>query len=566
MLRNFLTNIKVGVLIAAIVCPDILPAAPIIDYTDKNFILKNYEKFFQEFQKKLCTRETENKFWELARRYQDNGIFIPFLPDDSLDTMTIRRNLPVLREKIRWIEETIDRLEKWNDNQSALVSVLDTEVFMKKAVDFKKMFFEETNPKEKSRLRRRSARHFVRLRQKIVTMFGHFFFLKTFNHPIDHYSYREEYDLFKKRTDVPGKRKANDVYFLRKIYEDGAQNPEGGKSDMYLRTVINSLANAISKRHDFIPEEVRYDLEFLTSALRDHHKRGRNYHLARMKEWLARENREYGFYQLLLEDKVAAKEGLISGKEYVKKRYLALQEFKDFVQRNQQKVYEYWIDKKEIYQALYVIDTILMNEVGGIDGQDALERMDVTQVVINRTKIRYYSTISEDDDLMPYLKGISDLQSFKWLNTLFKTSEFSFTYFFIPATIKVFCPDNSAYAKNLSKQNLEIALELLKHPREDFGAVRYFSRASMLGRINIAPLWSDFNPYPERPGKAFENQAEVKKLLTEGSPVFLYHFTDPLGEAYKVLKLKDNFYVADLAFDKIYKYRNPHHFRFFTKR
>ena len=541
-------------------------AAPVIKYDNRKFILDHYAKFYAEFQKKVCTKDTEKKYWELARRYQDNGIFVPFLPDDSLDTFTIRRNLPLLKEKIRWIEETIERLEKSNDYAIGLVAVLDTEAFLKRSVEFKRQFFEENNPEEKKKIRRKSARHFVRLRQKIVAMFNHFYFLKTFNHPIDHFSYREEYDLFKKRTDVAGKRKANDVYFLRKIYEDGAQNPEGGRSDMYLRTVINSLSNAVAKRHDFVPEEVRYDLEFLISALRDHHKRGKKYHVARLKEWLKRENKEYDFYQHLLEDKVVTKEGLISGKEYVRKRYLAMQELKEFVQKNQLKTYEYWIDKKEIYQALYAIDTILMNEVGGVDGQDALERSDVTQVVINRTKIRFYSTISDDDDLMPYLKNIENLQSYKWLNTLFKQGEFSFTYFFIPATIRVFCPDLSKYAKNLSNQNLEMAMDMLKHPRDDFGAVRYFSRASMLGRINIAPLWSDFQPYPERAGRPFENQDEIKKILKEGSPVFLYHFTDPLGEVYKVLKLKDKFYVTDLAQEKYYKYRNPHYFRFFTKR
>ena len=166
----------------------------------------------------------------------------------------------------------------------------------------------------------------------------------------------------------------------------------------------------------------------------------------------------------------------------------------------QRKVYNFWLQENKLNRVLFVLETILFNEAGDVDGRDALERMDVVQVVFNRTQIPFYHTIEEDEAIYPYLRSIGKkkLTRSKWLNVMFKEGEFSFTYFFIPSSKNIYCPDVSRRGRFLRKENLGVILNMLKNPNSKFKATRYFSRASMLGRIDMAKVWTDFSALPER--------------------------------------------------------------------
>ena len=56
-------------------------------------------------------------------------------------------------------------------------------------------------------------------------------------------------------------------------------------------------------------------------------------------------------------------------------------------------------------QAIYVMETILYNEVGTADAPDALERRDVAQVINNRYENNKYNTLSKTDAITPYLNA-----------------------------------------------------------------------------------------------------------------------------------------------------------------
>ena len=64
----------------------------------------------------------------------------------------------------------------------------------------------------------------------------------------------------------------------------------------------------------------------------------------------------------------------------------------------------------------------------------------------------------------------------------------------------------SQRAQSIRDTALNIGLDLLK--RKDIGtkAVRYFSRASMLGSIDMTDFWKGFTPLGEKPGEVVDRR------------------------------------------------------------
>jgi hypothetical protein len=181
-----------------------------------------------------------------------------------------------------------------------------------------------------------------------------------------------------------------------------------------------------------------------------------------------------------------------------------------------------------------------------------------------------YLSIGKKEFIYPYLKKViseSTLKSEKWMNALFKQGEFSFTYYYMNGVAKIFCPDMATSARKLRAQNVEIALQVLKEGETSFQATRYFSRASMIGRIHMDTVWEDYIPYPERPGLLAPGQEKLLKALEKGNYSYLYSFTDPSQDTYQVLEIeKENYALIEKNGVKLfYRQRNPHYFRYFTK-
>ena len=292
--------------------------------------------------------------------------------------------------------------------------------------------------------------------------------------------------------------------------------------------------------------------------------RGVKKKIQRMGEWSDRVERAITFYSMLRDGKIKEKGHSFSTNNLLEKRAKARYVLKDHVLKKEAKAYRYWMDQPKILQAIYVVDTILFNEVGGIDGRDMLERRDVAQVVINRFRDPLYNSIDSKESLFPYLKLKEEQVSLnKWLNVMFKEGEFSFTYFFIPGNLRIFCPDMTRMGKFLRRENISIALSLLRRPNDSFQAVRYFSRASMLGRVDMAPIWSDFKALEERPGLPVARSNYLARKYKNNEYTFHYDFIDKSGEIYQVLKIAKKIYVADRLGKNFFKYRNPHYFRYF---
>jgi hypothetical protein len=342
-----------------------------------------------------------------------------------------------------------------------------------------------------------------------------------------------------------------------------------------LRTTIDTLHFELQQHGFYLSEDARYDMEFVLGKIESELSKGKARILERLAEWEDRTLRTRDFYKSLTlpENQVPAIAGdkrSTPNRHLIREHNIATNRLKEFVYKKQAEVYKYWLNQPELTRAVFVIETILLNEVGSVDGEDALERMDVARVVMNRLDKPRYLAIGKKEFIYPYLQDVTSdfhINNEKWLNALFKQGEFSFTYYYMNGVAKIFCPDMAPSAKRLRKKNIEIALQVLKEPNTSFKTTRYFSRASMIGRIHMDSIWEDYIPYPERPGLLAPGQPKLLKAFKQGDYTYLYSFQDPAFELYQVVEIKgENYALGEKnGIQLFYHHRNPHYFRYFTK-
>ncbi|WP_372651254.1 hypothetical protein [Halobacteriovorax sp.] len=523
-----------------------------------------YLKKLNSFSKLHCKGGVEHEFWKKFKNFRGNGNFIPLLPDGKLDKLTVNKFIPELESKKKWIDSQRKIVSKRKNFKPEYAKLIKLEKTFNELLTYKKKFFQSKSDKEKSVIRNNSKYKLITFRSNLKSYLESLSFLQSYKFPVDHFDLRVNYDKHKGSEDIEGKRKSNEIYFFRKIVQDGAQNVNHKKSDRFLRATIDSIYLNLNLKSDFISEDFRYDLNSALRSIKRHLKNKPRRQYVRLGEWSERIERALKFYKMLRDGKVEDKGHAFSTDNLLQSRSKSRYILKDFVLRKEADVYRYWMEQSTMLQALYVIDTILFNEVGGLDGRDALERRDVTQVVINRLTDPEYNNIDEDESIFNYLKLTSEqVKKNPWLNVMFKEGEFSFTYYFIPGNSKIYCPDMTRHGKFLRRENISIALSLLQKPEVKFRALRYFSRASMLGRVNMAKIWSNFTPVPERPGLLVKRSNYIRSLYKKGRYEFLYDFKTLEGETFQVLKFKKNTYVTDKDGVHFYKYRNRHYFRYF---
>ncbi len=532
---------------------------------------KKYWQYHREFTKELCRPGTEEKFWKLFRDYRGDGHYLPRTVDGKLDRKTLNRFLPEIQKKKKWIIEQKENLKKVKDFKSLLAELDNLEDEVEKLVRYKEQYEEETDDSKKISIKNKSKYLFIKFKEDFLAFLKKVPFLTSYRYPVDHFELRENYDEVKNSENTQEKKRANEVYFYRKIVQDGAQNPNRSHSDRFLRAMLDTLTLGLKENPDFIPEDTRYDLNSAFYGLRKQLKRRPRGQVKRFQEWEDRVSRMLDYYDSLKRNKVKVGGHFETGDQIIQTQAKARAELKDFVFKKHQATYNYWSQKEEIYRALYVLTTILFNEVGSIDAPYALERMDVAQVVLNRVNNPKYNFIPESDFLYDYLRPQGHkgpLKKYPWLNALFKEGEFSFTYYFIHGAVRVFCPDLSRAGRKLRKANFKLSLEKLKYPHTPFGGVRYFSRASMLGRISMDNIWSDYRPISERPGKYLTNRKarQALKAYKKGNYAYRYHFHDDKGRRFKVIEIGDDVYSLEMKTNKIYSYRNPHYFKYFEKK
>jgi len=535
---------------------------------DKKRHLQEYLKIHSQFNKQVCRAGAEEKYWELYREFRGDGHYLPVLKDGKLDRLTVSRFVTEIESKIQWINEEKSKLSKRKDFDLIKPALKKLEQRLDEALKLKEKIIFAKDDKEKALALTESKYAMIALKGAYKNLTDQIPFLLSYKFPVDHFQLRENYDDVKYSEDVKEIQRKNEVYFFRKIVQDGAQNPENSGSDSFLRAALDTLALELETQSSILSENLRHDLSWAIDSVEGHISRyGKVKIIKRLEEWSDRTKRELDFYIALKNDKVQAGDHFETSMDILSRKEKARYLLKEYVLTKQKEVYEYWARQSPLNRALFSMETILFNEVGRFDGSDALERKDVAQVVINRTFEDRYNELVERDSLYSYLSTHfkKHQAEYPWLNVMLKEGEFSFTYFFITGSVRIFCPEQTRIGKSLIRENVSLALDLLSEPNHNFNALRYFSRASMLGRISMDKLWGDYQAIAERPGiKVVRNHERYTGFLKDGKLTFLYDFMSPEGDNYLVYQIGKTKMVYLAKNKTFYTYRSPHYFKYFA--
>lgn len=530
-----------------------------------------YMSSFDKFRSKICVPKAEGIFDEYLLDYRGQGYWIPEL-DEDVDVESIKSLLPQMEKKLSWIQSQKTKVQK--QGIPPVGATNNSKKLLQRLLILKKSEL-STDDKSKVSPRKESLKLLGELVKEYESLINRVSFLSNFQYPVDHLKNRKVYDSFRELETIESKKISNYTFLYRKLLEDGAYNKNRTGSDIYLRTTIDTLHFELKQHGFYLSEDARYDLDFVLAKIESELTKGKARILERLTEWEERTRKTVDFYKSLTlpENQVPAIAGdkkSTPNRQLILEHNKATSRLKEFVYTKQAEVYKYWLNQPELTRAIFVIETILLNEVGGVDGDDALERMDVARVVMNRLDKPKYLAIGKNEFIYPYLKNVTTdfhLKNETWLNALFKQGEFSFTYYYMSGVSKIFCPDMAPGAKRLRKKNIEIALQVLKEGDTSFKTTRYFSRASMIGRIHMDSIWEDYIPYPERPGLLAEGQKSLLKAFNKSDYTYLYSFKDPAFETFQVVEINGkNFALGERNGIKLFfNHRNPHYFRYFTK-
>lgn len=531
-------------------------------------IIDGYLKLQEKFSRYSCRRGEDHKYEKLFNKYKSAKYHIPIINEITLDVDAISFILPEFEKKLSWMREEINKLKATGRISSQKYVTYVIKKTINDLLLVKEHYVNASSGKEQEQYRLQSAELIKKLKDDFQRMLAQITFLRNYAFPVDHLQMRLDYDHYKGKDDVESQKKKNIIYLQRLLVEDGAFSSISKNGDVYLRSFLNTLSFRLSDVGEILSEDIRYDLEHVIDKVEFILTLGYKKQLERMQEWFERVVRTRDFYKRLLTNYHNSPLEKRKTDDMLEKRAKARFALESYVFEQEAKVYKFWQKQSETNKALFTLETILMNEVGAYD-QEGIEKLDIVGVVVNRTGLKQYNQFLSSDPLIKYLVPLipKNLEGEKWLNVLFKRGEFSFTYYHIPETVRIFCPDMSNTRRKLRNKNLQIAINRLKHPNKTFSAVRYFSRISMLGGIDAGQLWKGFTPLPERPGMVIGNSKKLHNLFKKGQYRYLYTFLDDRGRPHDVVEIESIKYVLRKNGNSIlfHKYRDPNYFRYFTK-
>lgn len=534
------------------------------DYFKKSnkIIVQDYLKLLNKYSKLHCPGGTEEKFNKLYQKFKVGEFFIPTIDENELDKKAIEENLNYFKLKMEWIKKERGKLLSLKSYKSIRKDIISLKLIVRKILELKERGESPENLLKISNLLVKFKARYFDFIEKIT-------FFTSFTYPTDLLELRLEYDRFKGEKSRESQMKANSIYFYRKLVEDGSFDKNKRRSDKGLRLVLDTLGVKITQKADFFDEDFRYDLEYVFDKVDRFLAFGKKKWTYRFNSWERRVQKGHLFYSQLLNGKVLNGEKVTSPLELIDSKFKARYQLRNYIHQKLSNSYLFWEKQNDLMKMLFSIETILYNEVGGVDNSEGTERKDIIKILKNRVNLPEYSTISAEDPLHKYISTNPEaITKNPWLNILFKEGEFSFTYFFIHGSVRVFCPSKTRRSKMLRVKNLHLGLNELRKKENNFTAVRYYSRASMTGRVRMDIPWSDFEAVKERPGPRIFRDRRYRGLYLKKRYEFLYEFLDPLGERYKVVRLARKVVVLAKKNKRVlfFKYRNPHHFRYFSKR
>ena len=161
---------------------------------------------------------------------------------------------------------------------------------------------------------------------------------------------RGRYDSLKIRKDTLGKNLAQDLFFKRKIFEDGAPHPSWRGTDKSIRTLINTIKVNLQSTHEkdlFISETLRYDLNWLLSRVEKYLSYDSSLIERELFRWGKKVGDQIDFYNQLLSGKVDIKGKKISVADFIEDNLGAKSRLEDFIYEKQADTYEFWSRQPE---------------------------------------------------------------------------------------------------------------------------------------------------------------------------------------------------------------------------
>jgi hypothetical protein len=242
------------------------------------------------------------------------------------------------------------------------------------------------------------------------------------------------------------------------MYEEGATDEDGSGNDIFLRTTLDTFKLRLDKEEIFFNQETVTDWDWLKKNILMHFQKGKLRQISRLEHWKKKLQKSKEFYKaLLLQNQDQEQEYLHQFSESTKN-------LKDFVEIKLGEVYKFWSDQPLELQQIFILQTILIHEVGNVDPTQR-ERKSVAQVVKNRALDDSYHYLFKDDPWKKYVEGDLKDKKYWWLNVLFRKGEFSFMLFFIPSVSKVFCPSRNVLDETLAEENLTLAIQSLANEK-----------------------------------------------------------------------------------------------------
>lgn len=536
----------------------------------QNDVIQAYWGSFNKFKTKVCEPSDKATFDKLFKEYKGAGYYIP-LYNEKIVKESIHETLPILDNKILWLRTEITKLEKLKElpNFSKIVEELNLLI----ENNTKLRYQIDIGNSTEALLKNQAKEQVVTFKKRFKEFTEAVFYLKNFTYPVDHLLNRLTYDRLANQP-IPAGTPAGSVpqlvikklnlYLKRKILEDGAMDPDLTRTDLYLRTTLDTFTLSLGKIEEYFTPELISDWEWLAKSSQGIYARGLNQQKLRLNEWLGRTIATKDYYV-----------GLLKQVKFIENKFISdlaesSDHLKSFVQSKLAGVYKYWLNQPEILRNLFVVETILMHEVGSTDPIGD-QRKKVVEVVLNRVYNKKYRSLKSTDPWETLLGTQLRAEKNWWLNVMYRSGEFSFMYFFMTSSYKVFCPEETPTINNLRENNLKIALEVLKTYEPlgiDSTVYNYFSRVSMLGRIDMTSVWSPpFELVEETPGSHVESAEQEKLLKTwqQGQWKYFYSFKEGLS-TYRVFELDGKLWTT--LWDKnvptqFYHYRDRDYFKYF---
>lgn len=538
----------------------------------QNDIIQAYWGSFTKFKAKMCDPSDKETFDKLYKEYVGVGYFIPTY-NKKIVKEVIKTSLPLLNEKISWIDQQLEALEKMKalpeiaQELQNLQGIIDANAKLRYQIDLG-LATEKNSEAEGKKQVEEFKKGFQVLLEKV-------FYLKNFQFPVDHLQNRLTYDRLAEQP-VPTTSngivpeiviKKLNLYLKRKFLEDGAMDPDLTRTDLYVRTTLDTFFLALDKVNTFFTPEIIRDWKWLSKSFAGIAGRGLNQQKLRHKEWQNRMSLMRDYYNDLL------KKDENFDLKFLADVVTTADNLKNFVENKLAQTYKFWLEQREELKILFVLETILMHEVGSVDPIGD-QRKEVIKVVLNRVQDKAYHFLKATDPWETLLGMPLKDKPHWWLNVMFRKGEFSFMHFFMKSSYKTFCPDNlDPNINRLREENLKLSLEVLKmyDPlSSDNNIFNYFSRVSMLGRIDMTSVWSPrFDLVDETPGSRIDSHDE-ENLINEwkkGNWTYLYSFTENTA-TYRVFEMSGKIWTVLWNKDspiQFNHYRDRDYFKYFRR-